>query len=365
MVKHNESESIDPIALHPQRGGLKLGDQDLASLLDEIVYAVRNELPIVDTMQRLGNDRLGRLGRAAKQIAGHLETGGSISDAILLIKSPSAKVVAAALSPTGQSTEPGGARSSGIGSINADLLGMLASRIRSRCDAARISRLMWFYPLILVAIAYATVLFVVVPLVSEYRFHITDQPLGIRWPNWLTQIADWLGVYPWLTPVVIIVTLIVGCFLISRRPTFGSSTRKSMFCHALADQLSHDVPESDAILVASSLSGYSVADSGTNADLSLSDPPIKQLLNKVGGISQSDQSDHEENSMEESSRLRIVSSTAQLRYLGNLYQFNARRQQRFWSIVIPQLATVLFGLVFMASYVWFVIGPIYREVAQW
>ncbi len=371
MVNHNgsENEAAESKPGQSRSVSMKLGDQDLASLLDEIVHAVRNDVPIVDTMQRLASERMGQLGRVAKKIAEKLESGGSLSDTILMIKSTSAPLVATTVSSAGRSHKNRGLSNSGLGSVNADLLGMLASRIRSRVDAARVSRMMWFYPLILVTIAYAAVLFIVVPLVSDYRFHPTIEPLGIRWPSWLTQIADWLSVFPWIPPVLLIGSIIVGSIRMRRRPTFGTAVRKSAFCHALADQLSHDVPESEAISIASSLSGFPVTDvhgkASANRSPTLDDPPMKQLLSRVGGISETDQLNHAEDSNKESSRLRIAVSAAQLRYLGNLYQFDARRRQRYWSIIIPQVATVLFGLIFMTGYVWFVIGPIYREVAQW
>lgn len=347
-----------------QVGNLKLNDQELVSLLDEIVYSVNSDVPITAAMHRMGSQRMGRLGLAAKRIAAHLESGGSLSDAILLIKSPSAKLVAATASPIGNAGRPSGLGQSGLGQINADLLGLLASRIRARFDAARVSRLMWFYPLVLVGIAYAAVLFVVVPLVSEYRFHITDQPLGIHWPTWLVQATSWLSAFPWIPPVLFVVSVLIAYFIAKKRPMFGAPMRKSLFCHALADQLGQGAPESDAILTASTLSGYPV----DGLSPTLGDPPIRELLSDVGGIGEVDgisEVSGGDDFGKESLRLRIASSAAQFRYLGNLYQFAARRHQRIWSIVIPQVATVFFGLVFMTGYVWFVLGPIYREVAHW
>ena len=79
MVNHNgsENEAAESKPGQSRSVSMKLGDQDLASLLDEIVHAVRNDVPIVDTMQRLASERMGQLGRVAKKIAEKLESGGS------------------------------------------------------------------------------------------------------------------------------------------------------------------------------------------------------------------------------------------------------------------------------------------------
>jgi hypothetical protein len=335
---------------------VKLSDQELATLLDEIVHAVRDNLPISDALARLAANRLGRVGRVSRQMADQLRAGGSLADAMLLIKSPSSKLIAATVS-SGAIQDPDHVAnySDRLGHVNADLLGLLASRIRSRSDAARISRLMWFYPVVLVGIAYAAVMWVVVPLIREYRFHVTDQPLGIHWSPWLVQCTDWLGSHAWIAPVVFGLAVLMGYLISRRRPILGGPIRKSLFCHALADQLGEGVPESKAILVASSLSDYAVSGSSPT----LNDPAVRKLLDQVGGVSDDQVSDDED------LRVRAISTAAQLRYLGNLFQYASRRHLRCWSVLLPQVATIVFGFVFMTGYVWFVLAPIYFEVAHW
>ena len=169
---------------------MKLNDREFSSLLDEMVHAVRSDLPIADAMGRLSDDRLGRVGRVAKALAEDLRSGGSLADAMSRIKTPSAHLVAVAC---GAITTSRPAGSSGDGRVNVNLLERLANRIRSRGDAVHVSRLMWFYPIVLLVVAYAVVLLVVVPLIHEYRFHTIEQPDGVHWPNWITTTNKTIG----------------------------------------------------------------------------------------------------------------------------------------------------------------------------
>ena len=241
-----------------------------------------------------------------------------------------------------------------------NLLERLANRIRSRGDAVRVSRLMWFYPIVLLVVAYAVVLLVVVPLIHEYRFHTIEQPDGVHWPNWITTTVDWIGAAPWIPPIVFLLILILIVLFVRSGHSLGRSlfvgpVRKSLFCHALADHLTEGVLESEAILSASSLSGYVVASS----DPTLKDSEIEALLGQAGGVNEMVVND------EESSRAMVASTIAQLRYLGNFFHYASVRHQRRWTIIVPQAATILIGVVFLTGYVWFVLGPVYREVAQW
>ena len=336
---------------------MKLNDREFSSLLDEMVQAVRSDLPIADAMGRLADDRLGRVGRVAGSLAEDLRAGGSLADAMSRIKSPSAHLVAGAC---GSISIDSAAGSGGDGRINVNLLERLANRIRSRGDAARVSRLMWFYPIVLLVVAYAVVLLVVVPLIHEYRFHITEQPDGVHWPGWVMATTDWIGATPWIPPIVFLLILAMIVLFVRSGHALGRSlfvgpVRKSLFCHALADHMTEGVPESQAILSASSLSGYTV--SGANP--TLKDNEIAMLLRQAGGVSQMVVND------DESSRALTASTIAQLRYLGNLFQYVSKRHQRRWTIILPQIATFVIGVAFMTGYVWFVLGPIYREVAQW
>lgn len=155
---------------------MRLNDHDFACLLDEIAYAASNQLPIPETLERIGQARLGRDGRVAKAVASHLRSGRSLADAVPRIKSPSASLVRHAFtSPTGGirtdtvnvSDDRNGVR---IGDLNANLLCRLSMRIRDRANTVRMKRLMWFYPLVLVTIAYCILLFAAVPLINENEF---------------------------------------------------------------------------------------------------------------------------------------------------------------------------------------------------
>ena len=327
---------------------MKLDDQNYASLLDEVVDAIRNELPMVEAMDRLRDRRLGRIAKAAGQIADRLRAGESMADAISVISSPISGPVSAAMGKA----VPRGGKKEGVGcdkNLSADQLQRLANRIRERSEATRVARLMWCYPIMLMGVGYLAILLTVVPMIQSNQFHPTQCPQGIHWPLWLSTSARILGESPWVLPIVAVVLIVIYHQAIRRRGGFVAPARIGLFCHTLADHLSNGVMESDAIRIAAAVSGHPVE----VANPALDQPPVLPLLKQVG-LSEEDPFGFPEET-----------TVASLRYLGNSYQHLAKRQQLFWSVFVPQFVTLAFGLVFMTGYAWFVIGPIYREVAQW
>ncbi len=56
---------------------------------------------------------------------------------------------------------------------------------------------------------------------------------------------------------------------------------------------------------------------------------------------------------------------AKLRYLGSMHNERARQQAFLWSRFVPRLAMVAVGAGVVFSYAWWVIAPVYRQVASW
>lgn len=364
---------------HSQTFLMRLNDHDFACLLDEIAYAASNQLPIPETLERIGQARLGRVGRVAKAVASHLRSGRSLADAVSRIKSPSASLVRHAFTspaagiPTDTVNVTDDRNGVRIDDLNANLLSRLSMRIRDRANAVRMRRLMWFYPLVLVTIAYCILLFAAVPLINQNQFNAFYRPNGIHWANWFADLIKWISVHPLIPPIVFLAICLVVYLVMRRRPCFASPVRKSLFCHTMADQLIEGVPEHHAITTASALSGYDcgASDPGSDRLPTLRDAAVAKLLNQAGGVHQV--GDEEQNGLEISSdeerqdfkRASVFSTVAQFRYLGNSYQHASKQHQRFWTTIVPQIVTVVFGFVFMTGYVWLLISPIYREVQRW
>jgi hypothetical protein len=372
--------------------GNRLSDHDFACLLDEIAYAASNQFPIPEMLERVGNARLGRVGRVAKSVTEQLRDGRSLADAVSGIKSPSAGLVSHAFSLGSETcatetcaTETYAtetcAAATGVGNgdspsqrgdhFNANLMSRLAHRIRDRADAIRVQRLLWFYPLVLLVVAYAVVVFAVIPMINKFQYDAVYRRDGIRWEAWMSDLATWVGDYPLIPPILSLMAWLLVCFAMRRRPCFTASVRKSLFCHAMADQLVEGVPEHHAITTASALSGYDcgVDEPGSDSLPSLNSTAIVKLLNEAGGLhpdsQRTDGQCKQDQDQPDAQKAAAIGTAAQFRYLGTSYHYQSRKHQRFWTVVVPQFLTLVFGFLFMTGYAWWVIRPIYREVQQW
>ena len=56
---------------------------------------------------------------------------------------------------------------------------------------------------------------------------------------------------------------------------------------------------------------------------------------------------------------------ARLKYLAAIYDERARRHNYLWSRLIPSIAMVVVGGGCTLAYAWWVIAPVYLQVAQW
>ena len=136
-----------------------------------------------------------------------------------------------------------------------------------------------------------------------------------------------------------------------RRATYSKPTRLSLFCSALAEKILHNVPESDAIRLAAEFSGESSLTSVQ--DPTLRSPAVVAAIE--GGRDW-------QQMVEQGDKLSMI---AALRYRARSYEEQARQRDYLWMRVLPQAVMVLVGAGLTLSYVWWVIAPVYMQVAKW
>ena len=56
---------------------------------------------------------------------------------------------------------------------------------------------------------------------------------------------------------------------------------------------------------------------------------------------------------------------ANLRYAAAVHNERSRRQDYFWGRLLPRVAMVLIGGGLTLAYAWWIIRPVYQQVAQW
>lgn len=309
---------------------VRLSDYQLSQLLDELSHGMAIDLPLADVAERLGDRRLGRVGVAAKQIANQLRSGVPAQQALSIISSPMSEAACAAVDVSMQSGD-------------ATMLARFARRLSERSTMRRISNVAWFYPIVLIAIAYATALFVISPLTSE------DDVLEIAWPDWLVDSCRWITANPWIPVFVFVVAVIAIRWIVRSRSSFVHPVSCSLFCRTLADQIGDGVEEESAVRIASELAGISnMLEPGRSGMKSLM---VQDILEPAGDF---DQSELDQPSPE--------LLQAKLRYLGQHYDQKAVIQHRFWTRWLPQAFTLTLGFIYLLGYAWFVIAPIYRRL---
>ena len=310
-----------------------LNDLQVAALMEEIGCAMKVGTPVVDSMRRLENRRLGRVARVAKKVVAGLERGESLSGVIGNMNSPMAKQAAAAVSAAEQSGNP-------------ELLNRLALQLRRRSDYRETSRLLWFYPVLLLALGYAVAAGVMAPLVRMYN------GAEIAWPDGVVAIAYWLQSNWWIPPLVGLgVVAAIATWLYSRG-RLPQQARRSLFCETLADQIEHDVPGNVAVEAAAQLSGET--EMAGLPDPVFESSRMKELFQDAGSDAIA--------AIPGSEKQTLV---AQLRYLGSMHAEKARRHRYLWTRFMPRMAMVTVGVALTLSYAWWVIAPVYLQVAQW
>ncbi|WP_040770555.1 type II secretion system F family protein [Novipirellula maiorica] len=311
----------------------KLSQLQLAALLEEIASAMRRDVSVADALRRLERSRLGRVGRVAGGIAKKLEQGQTISAALDGPALPNRSQMAACVNACEQTGD-------------ARLLDRLARLLRKQADYRRNIRLAWVYPVMLVVLAYAVLVLFTTRLVLDERTP------DICWPDPVVHFSEWLSAF-WVWPVLGFVTLVIVAALYFRsRVPFPKSVRLGLFCESLADQIALDVPDDVAIQNAAALSGANSFASISNP--SMNSPEIVSMLSRV--------------SMETIDVPEVAAKevlVARLRYLATIHLEHARRQRYWWTHLVPRFAIVGFGTLFVFSYIVWVIGPVYRQVALW
>ncbi|GAA5506050.1 type II secretion system F family protein [Novipirellula caenicola] len=311
----------------------KLSQIQLAALLEEIASAMRRDVSVADALRRLQRSRLGRVGRVAGEVADRLEQGQSISSALDSLALPNRPQLVACVRTSEQTGD-------------ARLLVRLARLIRKQADYRRNVRLAWVYPVMLVVLAY------LVLVLFMTRMVLSEETPDIHWPAAVVQFSEWLSEY-WIWPALIFAAVMVFAAIRFRsRIPFPKSVRLGLFCESLADQIALDVPDDVAIKNAAALSGANSFASISNP--SMQSPEIVSMLSRVT---------METMDVPEVAAKEVL--VARLRYLATIHLERARRQRYWWTHLVPRLAIVSFGTLFVFSYIVWVIGPVYRQVAQW
>ena len=183
-----------PLGIHCMA---RLSDRQLAALLDEIAAAMRVDLPIVETMQRLQNRRLGAVATAAGQIMEAMKRGQTAADAIGCCDAALIDQAAAAVRASQRSGNP-------------KILTRLSSLLRGRSEYLRASHLSWMYPLILLVIAYATAVGVMVPMLQKY------QGRDFSWPESVLNFSRYLETNWFVPPIAMAIFAVAWLFWRSR-----------------------------------------------------------------------------------------------------------------------------------------------------
>ncbi len=312
---------------------VKLSDLQVALLLEEIACAMRVGTPVIDVMRRLQSRRLGRIARAARQIAAGLERGESVSDAFRATTAPTRQQAAAAILAAKTSTDPA-------------LVERIAMQLRQRSSFASDTRIAWFYPWVLLVLGYVIAVLVMAPVIR--RLHGPD----LQWPTAVVTVAMWMESNWWVPPVVVVTLLVAFLVWAYSNKRFSRPARLGLFCNSLADQFVHDVPEDVAIRAAAEMSGEGAL-MGI-AEPSLKSPAVARIVSSDGFPAGSN--------VGVGGKQTLI---AQLRYLGSRHTERARHRCYIWSRVVPRCAMVVIGAGLTLSYAWWVIAPVYLQVAQW
>ncbi|TWU32565.1 Bacterial type II secretion system protein F domain protein [Novipirellula artificiosorum] len=301
--------------------------------MDEIASAMRSGTPVIDSMRRLQDKRLGRVALVAGSIAVALDRGESVPTAVGALDSPIAQQAAASVSASEKSN-------------HSVLMERFSRQLRRRAEYARRLRLAWFYPLLLVVVGYFVAVLCLAPMIWA------NQSGEFHWPAWVVRLSEWLLANWYWPPVVFGVVVFLLFLLIRSRRGFPRSIRLGLFCSSLADQIANEVPEDVAIRAAASLAGDRML--GSLESPSLQSPQLQRILSEAEIPTQN---------LPGINQQQITVSV--LHYLAAMYSERSRRHVYFWAQLLPRIAMAVIGGGLALSYVWWVIGPVYRQVAQW
>lgn len=311
----------------------KFTEIQFASILEEIAAAINSQIPIDQSLSRLQTRQLGQVGRLAGEIADQVTRGQSAADALDDDSSPIGRVAAGAI----RACEKSG---------RGDLLLRVASHLRYRHAMTRQFRLGWFYPLLLLLLAYGIFAAVLGPVILEH------QGRGFIWPEWLVSAATWVSVYWVVPPAIIVIAAVAIAIALGRHRGLSKQMQRCLLFQSLADQVELDVPESEAISTACTIAGIPETVVGSNRTFNA--PFFAEQLNSnnippvyVDGVR------HKQ------------SLLAQLRYLAAHYAEKARTRSARWTRILPRIAMAVVGGGATLFYAWWIVAPVYLQVAQW
>ena len=311
----------------------RLSDLQIAGLLEELAAAMRVDLPVAQAMERLRDRRLGAVATAAGSIADALKHGQNAADAIRCCDSPIIDQASAAIQTSEVTGNPG-------------VLTRLSALLRWRAEYLRASRLLWLYPLILLIIAYVIAAAVMAPMLRNY------QGRDFSWSKPVMEVSRFLETNWWLPPMILAAAVVAWLVWQRRSHALPRDARIRLFCQSLIDQITADVPESEAIRNAAMLSGETSLLSEANP--TFKSPPLVDLLRSVRSPLLDVPGASEQETL-----------VARLKYLAAIHDQRARRHVYLWSTLYPRIAMVVIGGGFTLAYVWWVIAPVYLKVATW
>lgn len=248
---------------HPSAVAPAISLDQFIALNDELAALARAGVPLEKGLVNLGSDLPGSLGRIAGQLGQRLESGQDLAQAL---------ADDASLPSAYRALVVAGIRS---GRLAAAMEGM-SSLIRRAAETRRLVAVSLIYPLLVLAVAYLLFVFTLTKcfpaLVAAYRDFVPGSKV-VELLDWLAQTAPHWA--PWLPLAALL--LFVLWWIRSQRawraegrrgsakgwfserfPTIGDllyAGRVATFAEVLALLVEHDVPLSEAIVLAADAGG--------------------------------------------------------------------------------------------------------------
>jgi type II secretory pathway component PulF len=240
-------------------GTISLGH--LIALNDEMAALTRAGLPLGRGLRDVGRDLTGGLSAAMLRLSARLEQGESLPDALA--------ADAQAFPPIYRAVVEAGLRTGRLPTA----LESLAGFVRSYDDARRTIGLAFWYPMIVLVLAYTLFVLMVTQMVP--RFLLTFQSLEVRVPSSVTLLASAGETALYWGPILplLLVTLAFWWAWTGRASSFPSAGSRSPlrwvpwmrtmiaqaeaanFAQLLSILIEHGVPYNQAVLLASESSG--------------------------------------------------------------------------------------------------------------
>jgi hypothetical protein len=181
---------------------------------------------------------------------------------------------------------------------------------------------------------------------------LSYQGRDFTWPKSVLDLSQWLVSNWYVPPVAFGIIAMVYLLLRGSWHSFPVDTRLRLMCQSLIDQITADVPESEAIRNAAAIADERSLSSESNP--TFKSPRMVQLLTNVQTPLLDVPGASEEDTL-----------IARLKYLSAIHEERSRRHEYFWSRFLPRFAMVLIGGGFVLAYAWWVIAPVYLQVARW